>query len=79
MEPYMLRAAQERAWDDRAQALFLSEDFLCFKYVSTLRPVVLCPYLCAPDMLHRTCRVPVHFIIQPPQGNRRLATPSKSV
>ena len=28
-------------------------------------------------MLHRTCRVPVHFITQPPQGNRRLGTPSK--
>ena len=38
------RATQVRALDERAKALFASNS-----HVSTLCPVVLCPYLCASD------------------------------
>ena len=42
----MLRATRVRAYDDRAMGSFVRNS-----YVSTLCPVVLCPYLCASEML----------------------------
>ena len=43
--PRLVRNAQVKAWDDRAQALSVRNS-----YVSTQCPVVICPYLCTSEL-----------------------------
>ena len=47
--PESLRATKVRASDDRAQARL----FVRNSYVSTLRPVVICPYVCTSESRFR--------------------------